>query len=468
MSQQIPKKMHQLWIGSKPAPTIHMNTWKEKHPDFEYFFWNEQEFINRGMVFECQQKIDEIEEINGKADIMRWEILYKYGGVFLDADSICIEPFDNVLMSKPAFAGWENEEVRRGLIATGTMGFPPRHPLVRSAIDWILTNEVSQKKTNQMAWRTVGPMLLTRMYDTGLYSDLHIFPSYTFLPIHHSNVEYRGHGKIYAYQMWGSTFKSYESMNAIQLPPQFSIPLEKVSILICSYNTKASYLKDCLDSIKHQQGLFQMEIIWINDGSDELNTTVLERLLDDFKKTTRFTTVVYHHTSENCGIAYSLNIGVQMCTNELIIHMDSDDIMVKNRIELQKKYMDANTNVPICGGQIQYIGGNPRLTQTHHPLKIKLNQYMKKPSYWVMNHPTICYRKSNVLDVGNYNVNLKGKSEDFELELRMLKKYGVLHNMPEVLVYYRIHPDQVTNKLKQDATTTATLNEMIQTIIFAE
>jgi hypothetical protein len=93
---------------------------------------------------------------------------------------------------------------------------------------------------------------------------------------------------------------------------------------------------------------------------------------------------------------------------------------------------------------------------------------MKKPSYWVMNHPTICYRKSNVLDVGNYNVNLKGKSEDFELELRMLKKYGVLHNMPEVLVYYRIHPDQVTNKLKQDATTTATLNEMIQTIIFAE
>jgi mannosyltransferase OCH1-like enzyme len=80
MSQQIPKKMHQLWIGSKPAPTIHMNTWKEKHPDFEYFFWNEQEFINRGMVFECQQKIDEIEEINGKADIIQiWRCFFGCG-----------------------------------------------------------------------------------------------------------------------------------------------------------------------------------------------------------------------------------------------------------------------------------------------------------------------------------------------------------------------------------------------------
>ena len=43
----IPKIIHQLWIGTKPAPITLMNTWKEKNPDFEYIFWNEQEFINR-------------------------------------------------------------------------------------------------------------------------------------------------------------------------------------------------------------------------------------------------------------------------------------------------------------------------------------------------------------------------------------------------------------------------------------
>lgn len=32
--------------------------------------------------------------INSKTDIMRWEILYEYGGIFIDADSICLNPFD--------------------------------------------------------------------------------------------------------------------------------------------------------------------------------------------------------------------------------------------------------------------------------------------------------------------------------------------------------------------------------------
>jgi mannosyltransferase OCH1-like enzyme len=104
--ESIPNIIHQIWIGPKPAPKKLMDTWKDKNPDFTYIFWNEEEFIKRGIVFECQQKIEEIEEINGKADIIRWELLYKYGGIFLDADSICIEPFDDIIMSKNCFAGW--------------------------------------------------------------------------------------------------------------------------------------------------------------------------------------------------------------------------------------------------------------------------------------------------------------------------------------------------------------------------
>ena len=94
----IPKIIHQLWIGPKPAPTNHMDTWKNKNPDFEYIRWNESELIARNMTIECQSRVDEMVEINGKADIIRWEILYKYGGVFLDADSICIEPIDDTLI----------------------------------------------------------------------------------------------------------------------------------------------------------------------------------------------------------------------------------------------------------------------------------------------------------------------------------------------------------------------------------
>ncbi len=32
----IPKIIHQIWIGPKPAPTKFMDTWRDKNPDFEY------------------------------------------------------------------------------------------------------------------------------------------------------------------------------------------------------------------------------------------------------------------------------------------------------------------------------------------------------------------------------------------------------------------------------------------------
>ena len=442
----IPKIIHQLWIGPKPPPTNHMDTWKNKNPEFEYIRWTEQELMKRDMKIECQNRVDEMVEINGKADIIRWEILYKYGGVFLDADSICIEPVDEMLMQCKSFAGWEHEQKRPGLIATGTMGFPPNHPLVKEAIEWIKVNCVNYEKTRQMAWQSVGPGLLTRMYNTGKYKEMTIFPSYTFLPIHCTGVEYKGHGKIYAYQEWGSTHKSYDRMNGMSLPVQFQYPsLDKsVSILVSSLNTKALYLQQCLDSIKHQEGLFHMEIVWINDGSDAIHTTILKRMLEQFEKTTRFTTVVYRENDGNKGIGFTLNRGIHMCNNEIIIKMDSDDIMVPSRIQKQVKYMDENQHVKICGAQVQMFddNGNNR-GASKHP-SISWDEYKAKPNHWFINHPTVCYRKSAVLEAGNYDETLKQMCEDFELELRMLKTHGYIYNFPEPLLNYRLHDKQVT------------------------
>jgi len=441
----IPKIIHQLWIGSKPAPIKLMNTWKYKHSDFEYIYWNETEFIKRNMVFECQKQIDDIEEINGKADIIRWEILYKYGGVFIDADSICIEQFDEEIINKTCFAGWEQEEVRAGLIATGTMGFPINHPLVKGAIDWIKNNPVTQKD-GYMAWQSVGPGLLTRMYNSGKFNDLYIFPSYTFLPIHLTGVEYSGHGKIYAYQAWGSTKQSYDNMNSIELPSQFNRPLRSVSILVSSLNTKTVYIKECLDSIKHQKGLFNIELVWINDGSDKLNTLLLKKCLENFKRTTRFTQIVYHENEKNMGIGHSLNLGVSMCSNEIIIKMDSDDIMYTDRIIFQLKFMENNPQVQVCGGQVTFFKENIKNTMhsTNHP-SITWDDYKTIKSHWITNHPTLCYRKSAILMVGNYDKTKSKMTEDFEITLRLLKQFKYIYNFKEPNLYYRIHDKQVTN-----------------------
>ena len=100
-----------------------------------------------------------------------------------------------------------------------------------------------------MAWETVGPGLLTRIYNIGLFKEFIIYPSYMFLPQHFTGQEYKGHGKIYAYQAWGSTRSAYDFMNEVTLTQKYNIPpiQYSVSILISSYNTKSMYIKECLE-----------------------------------------------------------------------------------------------------------------------------------------------------------------------------------------------------------------------------
>ena len=50
-SNKIPKIIHQIWIGDKPAPTKFMDTWRDKNPDFEYIRWTEEEFVKRDLKY---------------------------------------------------------------------------------------------------------------------------------------------------------------------------------------------------------------------------------------------------------------------------------------------------------------------------------------------------------------------------------------------------------------------------------
>lgn len=449
---QVPKIIHQLWIGDKPEPTNLMNTWRDKHPNFKYIKWDEKLLLEYQHIFTCNDRVDEIEEINGKADIIRWEILYEFGGVFIDADSICIEPIDDII-NKP-FASYENETARPGLIATGTMGFPPKHPLVFDAINWIKNNSVSKKDTGLSAWETVGPLLLTKLYN--LHKNIHIYPSYYFLPEHYSGLKYNKHGKVYGYQEWGSTKK--HNVHEAKLPSEYLKPEKSVSVLVSSYNTPIQYLEDCLEGIQNQQGFFNIELVWINDGSDILHTNILINKLNEFKMTTRFTNIVHYNNDENKGIGYSLNRGIQLCSHEIIIKMDSDDKSVTDRIQKQLLFMEKNQHLMIIGSAMHtFTTLEPNKLGTFAHQHITWDEYKKAYSNkspvcsWFINHPTCCYRKSAILEIGNYNDNLRtlygddSMIHDFELELRMLKKYGFIYNTQDKLVYYRLHDKQVTN-----------------------
>jgi glycosyltransferase involved in cell wall biosynthesis len=229
-----------------------------------------------------------------------------------------------------------------------------------------------------------------------------------------------------------------------------------VSILIASYNTKNEYIIDCLKSIENQIGNFGVELVWINDGSDEINTLFLRNVLTIFKNNKNNLKIKYFKMSKNKGLSYCLNYGVTQCENELIIRMDSDDIMNEYRIIKQINFMEKNSDCVICGTDIvpfSSINGTIYYQKKNniHPEKLTWDEYKITKKTWILNHPTLCFKKSAVLEVGNYDKNLLLPFEDFDLEIRLLKKYGFICNIKENLLLYRIHVEQITNKNRQNS-----------------
>lgn len=225
----------------------------------------------------------------------------------------------------------------------------------------------------------------------------------------------------------------------------------EVSILIPCFNTKPVFIMDCLKSILGQVGNFSLEIVWIDDCSSEINSKLQQGYLSEIEKYHN-TKVIYVRNTENLGVSGSLHKGVNICSNEIIFRMDSDDVMVPDRIIKQLNFMKENKNCVCCGSNIipfNEKGGLQIINESNHKNILTLSNFKRlkyKKNTWIMNHPTLCFKKSAVLDVGNYDKDFKYPFEDFDLELRLLIKFDVLHNIKESLVYYRIHQDQETIK----------------------
>jgi glycosyltransferase involved in cell wall biosynthesis len=237
-------------------------------------------------------------------------------------------------------------------------------------------------------------------------------------------------------------------------------PLLWVSMLIPSYNTKKEFLIECIDSIKEQVGHFGLELVWINDGSTPENTKILEDLLHEkFKNPLEDSdsgyinhfNLVYHNNIENKGIRYTLNKGVTMCTHELVFRFDSDDIMLKDRIVTQIVYMLQNPDCVLCGSDVYDLttnssnNNNEIIKLTNFSPVVTWEDFVKNGQIrYILSHPTYCFRKSKIVEVGNYNKDFEHNFEDLELVIRILKKYNKVHSIGKPLILYRDHEMQIT------------------------
>jgi mannosyltransferase OCH1-like enzyme len=211
----IPKLLHFIWVGDEAKrPDNCMQSWRALNPGWDFQLWGNAElerldWFNRSHMTAMYDR-----ELNGVADMMRWEILLANGGVVVDADSIALRPLDDHLLDCQAFACWENEIARPGLIAAGYFGCVPGDPLVKQ----IITDIAAEPSvTHDMAWKTVGPQRLTDSYRKYRYSQLRLYPSHYFIPQHFTGLVYEGPDPVYAHQLWGSTRSAYADIHTLDV-----------------------------------------------------------------------------------------------------------------------------------------------------------------------------------------------------------------------------------------------------------
>jgi len=203
----IPKIIHQIWIGDQnKRPQKYIDSWKTKNPNWEHILWTEKNIPE--LINEAQYKA--INEFPGKADILRYELLYFYGGIFIDADSECIKPLDDLKFNDfDLVCCYENEILNGDLCSNGYLASRKKSIIMRDIIARINTYTTSflNQLPDLSSWKYLGPMLLTNVINNFKYESekINILPSHIFIPRHHTGLEHYDDSEVYAKQYWGST-----------------------------------------------------------------------------------------------------------------------------------------------------------------------------------------------------------------------------------------------------------------------
>lgn len=173
----IPKIIHQVWEGrTEPSmPTrlqILARSWKRNNPDWEYHLWNGKEMdelvetyfpeyltLYKGFPYSVQ-----------RWDTIRYMILYLYGGVYVDLDSECFRPIDNLLKNKVMCFGEEppSNNVYPDidlLIGNAFMASEPKHESwlkILKEIQKVMKQE--HPKDGRAVVYTTGPLMLSKLF----------------------------------------------------------------------------------------------------------------------------------------------------------------------------------------------------------------------------------------------------------------------------------------------------------------
>lgn len=158
--KQIPKIIHQIWVGTRPIPKLYQRiskTWEKFHPTWKYKLWTDKEVSKLNLY---NKKIYySIVDPRERADILRYELLEKFGGLYVDMDFECIKPLDLIHEASEMYAGICPNDVKEILLANGLIGSISNHPIIKRCV-----REIKVNRNLSSVIRRTGPRYFQKQF----------------------------------------------------------------------------------------------------------------------------------------------------------------------------------------------------------------------------------------------------------------------------------------------------------------
>ena len=224
------------------------------------------------------------------------------------------------------------------------------------------------------------------------------------------------------------------------------------SVLMSVYKKeKPEYLREALESVINQT-LPPDEIVLVEDGP---LTAELDKVVDDIEALLRQKAEMTQHgqsykerlpqlkvvkLEQNQQLGRALAEGLKHCTNELVARMDTDDIAVSDRFEVQYRYMAEHPEIAVSGGLMEEFDPadkSYRKVKNMPTSKENIKSYSRYRN--PVNHMTVMFRKAKVEAAGGYRHF--PFLEDYDLWIRMQAKGCEFANIDKVFVRARTERD---------------------------
>ena len=205
----------------------------------------------------------------------------------------------------------------------------------------------------------------------------------------------------------------------------------EVSVIIPTYN-RASMVVEAVESVLAQD-MTDFELIVIDDGSTD---ETAERL-------SAYGSRLKYYQQENAGVSAARNRGITFSTAPLIAFLDSDDLWLPPKLQVQHTYMTENPGIHICQTEEIWWRNGRRVNPKKHHQKPSGDIFRRSLELCLVSPSAAIIRRELFEQVGYFDEELP-MAEDYDLWLRVAVDHPVML-LPEPLVIKRGgHSDQLS------------------------